>query len=411
MKDILERKNVQKEVLLGDRKRWFDAMNRHTILGDEYRRMKKMYAELLAKAPSEALEKEWFSRTYQEVYKPSRYGTEVLFRRFGQLKARLATEERAMIEALLLPVSRHLRLNSQVAATTSPLALLRLAFADDGNGAISLQGQTEAVTQFILTRLMLSVDEAESEVDAGESMTFALEWMLNAFFVPEKSAKVYCAVKLNSERRPVKIHASISGMPTLRGAKFQSELLCRYVWCAGETLWVALDDRIKTDFMSVLKMVRKKRPAHEEYDKHGVTFTVENSAKADVLARELLAGFLARGCEKRQMFIDQVAGEVLDISNPDTDPDFRARRFVFRIPRPDNAPVTIELNIQSLEEHLIATISHSTANHDWYSIKRFRETHFPWRYPQFVYGVRWQKSSKHWKRIAEWVRVRQEWKQ
>ena len=411
MKSAVAKEIEKKKAFLRARKRWFKRMDEHPILGDEFRRMKKMYAELLAKAPSSSREKEWFSMTYQEVYKPSRYGIDVLFRRFGQLKARLATEEHAMIDALLLPVSRHLKLNSQVVAEMNPVALLRLAFAEDGNGAISVQGQTDAITQFILTRLMLSVDEAESEVDAGETMAFALKWLLDVFFVPERSAKVYCAAKLGAERKPVMIRTSLEEMPILRGASFWSELWCRYIRCAGVVLWVALDDRIKTDFMSVLKMIRKMRLAHEEYDKHGVTFTVETAAQANLLAQEILAGLHRSGCSVVQLLIDQPIGGVLDITNPDTDPDFRARRFVFRIPRLDNAPVTVELNIQSLEEHLIATISHSTANHDWYAIKRFREIHFPWRYPQFVYGVRWQKSSKHWKSIAKWIRLRQEWKQ
>lgn len=410
MEGLKDKESAQKYKLAKSRKTWIKRMEKHPILGDEFRRMKKMYAELLARMPSAQQEKEWFSRTYQEVYKPSRYGTEVLFRRFGQLKARLATEERAVSDSLLLPVSRHLKLNSQVVATMNPVALLRLAFTEDGNGAISIQGQTDAVTQFILTRLMLSIDEAESEVDAGETMAFALEWLLDAFFVPEESTKVYCAAKLNSDRKPVKIRTSLVEMPALRGATFRSELLCRYIHCGDCVLWVALDDRIKTDFMSVLKMVRKKKRIHEQYDKHGITFTVETAAQADVLAKEILAGLYERGCDVVEELIEQPIGRVLDLKNPDSDPDFRARRFVFRVPQPGSAPVTVELNIQCLEEHLIATISHSTANHDWYAIKRFRETHFPWRYPQFVYGVHWQKSSKQWKRIAAWIRLRQEWK-
>jgi hypothetical protein len=393
---------------------WIRGMQKHPILGDEYRRMQQLY-NVIAGAVSSLPETQVFSESYQSVYGPSRYGWEVLFRRFGQLKAQLATEERAIGNSLLLPVQFRLQPNSQVAATTNPLALLRMAMAPFNSDVLVLRGQIEAVTQFILTRLMLAIDEAESEVDSGETMRYALNWMVEKFFVPDKSGTLYYAAVLNGLRRPAAIHTSLEGFPNIDGSNVHyGAPPVRYVLCDYLTLPVMLDDRIKTDFMSVLKMVRKGVWAREQYDKHGMTLTVEHVEDADQLARGILWMLHTHSCDVVEAVIDQVPGKPIDPNNPDTDPDFRARRLVFRLPPCKLGVIMVEVNIQCLEEQLVATISHSKANHDLYTVHRYHATHFPWRFPQFVYGVDWRqkpKSSKDWQRIAAWIRLRQEWKQ
>lgn len=394
---------------------WACAMEAHPILGDEYRRMQQLYA-LVTTSVSSFSETQVFSESYQRVYGPSRYGWEVLFRRFGQLKAQLATEERAIGNSLLLPVQFRLQPNSQVAATTNPLALLRMAMAPFNSDVLVLRGQIEAMTQFILTRLMLAIDEAESEVDSGETMRYALNWMVEKFFVPGKSGTLYYAAALNGLRRPVSIKTSFEDFPKYMGPVVHyGAPPVRYVHCGDFTLPVMLDDRIKTDFMSVLKMVRKGEWAREQYDKHGMTFTVEHASDADQLARGILRMLYEHGCDVVESVIDQVPGKPIDPNNPDTDPDFRARRLVFRLPVCQFGVIMVEVNIQCLEEQLVATVSHSKANHDLYTVHRYRATHFPWRFPQFVYGVNWGKvhgqDSDDWLRIAAWIRLRQEWKQ
>lgn len=389
---------------------WRKAMEEHPILGNEYRNMRKMYVDFCANTVRAGKEAEWFSRTYQRVYGPSRYGLEVLFRRFGQLKTQLVMEEFALGATLLLPVWSKLEQNSE-AKDTDPVELLKLAFARHGHEGMQMRGEVEAITQYILVRLMLSVDETESEVDAGKTMGFALKWLLNAFFVPDVSDKLSCVAQLDEKRKPVSIQTSTQGDHRLLSGNYENVFPCRLIRSCGRPLWTILNDRIKTDFMSVLKMIRKWRLMCEEYDKHGVTFIVEHESDIDDLAEEILSGLRLRGCEIVESVLDQSSGGVVDPNNPDTDPDFRARRIVFRIPANGHGMVTVELNIQSLSDKLIATISHSPANHDWYTIRRYRKTHFPWRYPQFVYGVDWSDDSPDWQRIGAYVRNRQEWKQ
>ena len=390
---------------------WISQMEEHPILGEEYRRMKALHA-LVSASISSLSEVRVFSESYQRVYGPSRYGWEVLFRRFGQLKAQLATEERAIGNSLLLPVQSRLRPNSQVAATTNPLALLRMAMAPFNGDALVLRGQIEATTQFILTRLMLAVDETESEVDSGETMRYALNWLAEKFFVPGQSGALYYAAVLSEARRPIVIQTSLEGFPTLDGERVHyGAPPARRVRCGDLCLPVVLDDRIKTDFMSVLKMVRKGVWAREQYDKHGMTLTVARAEDADQLARVILSMLHEYGCDVVESVIDQAPGNPIDLGNPDSDPDFRARRLVFRLPACALGVITVEVNIQCLEEHLVATVSHSKANHDLYTVLRYHATHFPWRFPQFVYGVDWGADSEDWGRIKAWIRLRQEWKQ
>lgn len=390
---------------------WVSQMETHPILGEEYRRMQELHGFVMASISS-LPEARMFSEAYQRVYGPSRYGWEVLFRRFGQLKAQLATEERAIGSSLLLPVQFRLQPNSQVAATTNPLALLRMAMAPFSADALVLRGQIEATAQFILTRLMLAVDETESEVDSGETMRYALNWIAEQFFVPGQSGTLYYAARLNDMRRPTVIHTSLDKFPSLDGDHIHyGAPPVRYVRCGDLTIPAMLDDRIKTDFMSVLKMVRKGVWAREQYDKHGVTLTVAGAEEADQLARGIHRMLHERGCDVVEAVIDQAPGRAIDSGNPDSDPDFRARRLVFRLPACALGVITVEVNIQCLEEHLVATISHSKANHDMYTVLRYHATHFPWRFPQFVYGVDWKADSDDWGRIKAWIRLRQEWKQ
>lgn len=397
--------------LYGPYQAWIIEMEAHPILGEECRRMRQLNDFVTASIPS-LPEARVFSEGYQRVYGPSRYGWEVLFRRFGQLKAQLATEERAIGNSLLLPVQFRLQPNSQVAATTNPLALLRMAMAPFNGDALVLRGQIEATTQFILTRLMLAVDETESEVDSGETMRYALNWMVEKFFVPGESGTLYYAACLNGMRRPVAIQTSLEGFPDLDGEHVHfGAPPTRYVRCDYLTLPVVLEDRIKTDFMSVLKMVRKGVWVREQYDKHGMTLTVARAEDADQLVRGILWMLYEYGCDVVESVIDQTLGSPIDLSNPDSDPDFRARRLVFRLPACTLGVITVEVNIQCLEEHLVATISHSKANHDLYTVLRYHTKHFPWRFPRFVYGVNWETDSEDWKRIRAWICLRQEWKQ
>lgn len=396
--------------LRGDYQAWIVQMEAHPILGAEYRRMRQLGDFVTASIPS-LLEARVFSEGYQRVYGPSRYGWEVLFRRFGQLKAQLATEERAIGSSLLLPVQSRLRPNSQVAATTNPLALLRMAMAPFNGDALVLRGKIEAMTQFILTRLMLAVDETESEVDSGETMRYALNWIAEKFFVSGQSGALYYAASLNDMRRPIVIQTSLEQFPTLDGERVHyGAPPARYVCCGHLTLPVVLDDRIKTDFMSVLKMVRKGVWAREQYDKHGMTLMVASAEDADQLARGILWMLHEHGCTVVEAVMDQTPGSPIDRGNPDSDSDFRARRLVFRLPVCEFGMITVEVNIQCLEEHLVATISHSKANHDLYTVLRYHATHFPWRFPGFVYGVNWGADSEDWERIKAWIRLRQEWK-
>lgn len=390
---------------------WISQMEAHPILGEEYRRMRQLHGHVRTSLSSLS-GAQLFSENSQRVYGPSRYGWEVLFRRFGQLKAQLAMEERAIGSSLLLPVQSRLRPNSQVAATTNPLALLRMAMAPFNGDALMLRGQIEATTQFILTRLMLAVDETESEVDSGETMRYALNWIAEKFFVPGQSGTLYYAASLNGMRRPIMIQASLEAFPNLDGDRVHyGAPPVRYACCGNLVLPVMLDDRIKTDFMSVLKMVRKGVWAREQYDKHGVTLTVARVEDADQLARGILWMLYEYGCDVVEAVIDQAPGRAIDSCNPDSDPDFRARRLVFRLPACALGVITVEVNIQCLEEHLVATISHSRANHDMYTVLRYHATHFPWRFPPFVYGVDWETDSEDWGRIKAWIRLRQEWKQ
>lgn len=389
---------------------WRSFMEAHPILGDEYRNMRKMYDRLCEKTRTASQEKEWFSKEYQIVYGPSQYGHSVLFRRFGQLKAQLATEEQSMNDSLLLPVWTKLGPNSQVAGTTNPIRLLRFAFECDKKGIIGLRGQTEAVTQYILVRLMLSVDEVESEVDSGEDMELALELLLKTFFVPDASSTLFYAARLDKERKPVEIQTSTREPHTPEAGMHGGDLPCRFIQCNGGTQWVALDHRIKTDFMSVLKMVRKGKSTAEQYDRHGFTFVVEHERDADILGKEIHDTLQSCGCLIIESALEQPEGGVIDKDNPDTDPDFRARRLVFRIAGGTHGAVTVELNVQSLADKLIATVSYSPANHDRYTVRRFRAMYFPWRYPWFVYGIDWSEKSRDGQRIEAWLCVRQEWK-
>lgn len=388
---------------------WISQMEAHPILGEEYRRMRRLHDLVSASIPSFS-EVRVFSESYQCVYGPSRYGWDVLFRRFGQLKAQLVTEECALGNSLLLPVQTRLKLNSH-ATMTNPLALLRMATAPFNGNALMLRGQIDAVTQFILTRLMLAVDETESEVDAGETMRYALSWIVEKLFVPGQSGTLYYAASLNEMRSPIVVNTSLEGFPTLEGERVHYDAPpARYARCGNLCLPVVLDDRIKTDFMSVLKMVRKGVWAREQYDKHGVTLIAARAEDADQLVRGILWMLYEHGCEVVEFVIDQPCGAPVDPNNPDSDSDFRARRLVFRLPACELGVITVELNVQCLAEYLVATISHSNANHDLYTVLRYHATHFPWRYPQFVYGVDWKIDSEDWERIKASIRLRQDCK-
>ncbi|MBP9827606.1 hypothetical protein KBC55_00440 [Patescibacteria group bacterium] len=385
---------------------WFASIKEHPTLGREYRLMMQLLEVLLPTSSNKHGRRSRFGMAYQEVYGPSEYAAEVIHRRFKQCAARIRTEDERIVKEFFYPYEADLHAESRVRNTYDPESLLGYCNLGASDGLIDMQARVEAVARFITSRLLLYADLHESEVDVGEQEGVILAQLLPRLFVQECSLETFLDLSLDRRAKWRIKDWSIDGRRLDGRIRLQERFLCRAFEIDGVNHPVYIEDRVKSDFSSILKMLRKNQDMGKENDKRGVRMIVFSQKAFNEFVKALRSE-LSRG---RFQVIEEsenisTAGKV-DSNNPVSKEDFRVHRFVAEYADPGHSKYRVEVNVQFVDDYLNDRWSLSPARHELYRFEQLQRYFCPFRYPRFIHGIDWTPGSQFDQRMRTFMDYR-----
>lgn len=385
---------------------WFASIKAHPTLGEEYRLMMALAEDLRATPLKKHGRRSRFGMAFQRVYGASEYAAEVIHRRFKQCAARIRTEDERVVKEFFYPYEGDLHSESRVRNTYDPESLLSYSNLGVADGLIDMQARSEAVARFITSRLLLHADLHESEVDVGEQEGMILEELLPRLFMKRRSIELLVDLSLDPRRAWRLSDWAIDGRRLSGTTRLQERFLCRALEINEVPHPVYIEDRVKSDFSSILKMLRKNQDMGKENDKRGVRM-IAFSAEAFKHLVAALRSELSRG---RFSIVEEVenittAGKV-DAKNPVSKEDFRVHRFVAQYTDPDNGRYRVEVNAQFADDYLNDRWSLSPARHELYRFEQLQRYFCPFRYPRFIHGIDWSPGSIHDARLRTFLDYR-----
>lgn len=405
---------------------WQASIMTHPILGDEFTRMVALSAVLRRHPIAGSRDpRNWYGRHYQEVFGPSRYSAEQVHRSAKLAAARCRYEDQHLLNGFLSPLERNLRGESRVTNTYDPIELLGIWSSSVGSDPISRQARAEAMIRFIMARRLQHIDETESEIDVGEQEARVIRDLTGRMFVPGASENLLVRAILDrnngyriaswrmvkSEADPFTPEEELAAQALLVAVPDEQRFILRHELMPsrvmrfgdGERL-IFVDDRVKSDFVSCLKEIRKGRPMSEEVDKRGVHLVAYDDdslfALQEYVERELIRSPF--GIHKR--FENLTRDEPLKGNgHGSSSKEFKVIRYELKYDDRDASGLVlnVELNLRRAGDFLNDAVSLSPSRHEVYRYDQLRGGYFPFRFPGFLHGVDWSLNSDHDRRIRD----------
>jgi hypothetical protein len=392
---------------------WLASIAGHRVLSVEYESMRFMHSLLGSKAWSTKPPDVRFGLAYQQIYGASEYSAAVIDRQFRSSASRVRIQNAGLVAEFAGPFALRLKAESRVDHTCSGTSLLRIAFEKDGQDVIAYQRRVEAVPRYIMARLLTAVGHIESEVDVDQRHADVLEMLIKRLFVPGKSAKVDLLAQFDRERNHCLAAVIVpvgERVDWPRVGKVRCfETACRYVNIAGQPVMAVLDDRVKDDFSTVLRVLRRGTPI-EKYghvDKCGLTLVVadrEDLWRVDQVFSEAMRQPPFSVRQRSDNLVEQ--GRTVDADNPDTVTSFRAIRYAldFADPAfPGADPCPVEANLQLAAHYADAHYARTEANHHAYKLRQLARLYFRLRFPAFIFKIDFRAGSADYQRMMEFV--------
>lgn len=379
---------------------WIASICAHPVLGLEYGRLLEMGSLLASDAHRNVPPAVRFGRFYQQVYEPSDQSAQVIDRSLRMAAARLKVHDRLLTtEHFPVEFVGKVSSESRVANTFSPTDLIDTALHARGEDPLSRRRQIEAIPRYIMARLMFAVSEVESEVDVGEQAEDAFDTIMHRLFAAGRSGNLFLRAWLD-ERRAYRcgrltyaLEACPLPEPEQPGYQQRThEIVCRFMYFEGSLYPVLFDDRVKDDFSTALKMMRKGVPLIRQIDKRGLTIIAMSAEDLIRLEQAFKVAVSVAPFSIRERPHGQ-PGVVVDPSNPYSTLDFKARRYELDFRLADGTVVPVEANLQQGEHFIDTLFSRTSARHSVYRLNQLCDQYFPLRFPRFVCGVDFRDGS------------------
>lgn len=383
---------------------WMRSIHGHPVLSQEYLAMQQIHLLLQREGrsiPSEVR----FGRLYQQIYRPSDYSASTIDRMFRRSSTRLKSEDRFLIEKYASGKVERLKSESGIRFTFDPLRLINVTFGVNGDDHLSRQRRVLSLQQYIMTRLLLDIDQTSSEIDVGEQFEELLATLSERLFNKNESSPLNWAARLqvNRNRMVAEARYRVNGEMTVPQAEEGFEWRLDRTYCrfmdgeGGEAIPVILDDRVKDDMSTALKVVRKGTLVTEECDQLAFTLVVmvpEHLAILDKLFTEATSKPPFSIRERDDLF----QKKAVQRANPVSSDDFLVIRFVITYVNPrTNKTVSVEVNLQLLRDYLNGLYSETNVRHTQYRFRQLCLSYFRFRYPRFVFGVDFRDDSSDYK--------------
>ncbi len=375
---------------------WNETILTHPVLGPELINMQLLYS-LIAKGKARSMdERLWFGELYQQVYGPSRYGSEMLHRRAKQEASRLKSAEAELVRYFVGSYETKLKGESRVSSMFNPIDLCKTALAMNGSDEISRRRRLEAKTRFIAARLLLHIDHVDSEIDIGRQAERLVSTLIDLLFVKDKSLDLLMLLVQDPQNahRISQIHWNVDGRPLPHQAEGMivkpDDIPCRFMQRPdGTHTPIILDDRVKDDTSRMLKMIRKGQPLKDLQDKCGYTLVVlDDNDEGIVFSR------LEKCCQQSPFKILEIKVGSLRDENPDSAKEYKTHRLIVQYNDQESGmEIVAEINVQRAKTFFDATYSRAPENHDYYRFRQLCGGYFLFRFPQFAYGIDWRDGS------------------
>lgn len=388
----------------GDFDEWIGSITANPVLGPEYAKMFEMQRRLERGDHASASPDVRYGRLYQEVYEPSDLSIRAVVRGLRMAAARLRTFDRLLlVEHAPKEFMGRLTSESRVAHTFSPIDLINTAFHPRGTDRLSRRRQIEAIPRYLMSRMLFWVSEIESEIDVGEQAEAAFDTIIQRLFVQSESSRLFLRVWLdpNDSLRCKKLTYGLDACPMPEPhpdwVEQTHEIDCRFLFVDGRWIPVIFDDRVKDDFATITKVMRKGVPLVQQVDKRGLTIialTAEDLATLEEAFRMAvsIAPFSIR---------EPPHGRpgVVDPTNPYSSLDFKARRYELDFKLEDSTTVPVEANLQLGQHYADTLFSRTQARHSVYRLNQLCDQYLPFRFPRFICGVDFREGSAHRKKM------------
>ncbi len=384
---------------------WIKSINAHPVLGPEYQKMLLMHHLLEGSDhPSESPDVR-FGRFYQSVYEPSDSSIRSVVRGLRMASARLKTFDRLLlVEHAPKEFLGRLSSESRVAHTFSPVDLIDTAFSPRGADRLSARRQREALPRYIMSRMLFWISEVESEIDVGEQAEDAFDTIIQRLFAPGESSRLFLRVWLdpNDDLRCKKLAYALDACPVpehrLDWVEQTHEIDCRFLLVNDRRIPVIFDDRVKDDFATTIKVMRKGVPLVQQVDKRGLTIIALTSEDLGILEESFQVAVNIAPFSVREPPHGRPES-VVDPTNPYSCIDFKARRYELDFKLPNGTRVPVEANLQLGQHYADTLFSHTAARHSVYRLNQLCDQYFPFRFPRFICGVDFRDGSANRKKM------------
>lgn len=379
---------------------WMQSIHAHPVLSEEYVHMQRLHQLLQRDGPSIPPEVR-FGRLYQLIYRPSDYSASTLDRMFRRCSSRQKSEDRYLIDKYVGKKVERLKSESRIKYTFDPLKLVQVAFGPKGDDHLSRQRRLMALQQYITARILLDIDQSSSEIDVGDQFQDFLELLGERLFNRNSSDPLHWAALVETtEKRTVHDAKYLVGSPVVLTERsgFDWEVddtYCRFVdGKDGEHLPVILDDRVKDDTSTALKVIRKGTRVGDEFDQLAFTLVVMSVKHLKMVEERFEAAVSAApfSIRQREDLMKDEGGKRL---NPASSDKFLVIRYILDYQDPRSGrTVTVEVNLQLLRDYLNTLYSRTDLRHPQYRFKQLCMSYFPFRYPRYMFGIDWREGSR-----------------
>lgn len=388
---------------------WMQSIMDHPILGHEYLCMQQAHQALPALNAGRIEDDERFGGVYQDIYGWSRCSSVTLGWLFRGKAARLQEADRALVNEFARHMSGRLESESRVWNASNPARLLQHAFKTTGDDILSRKRRVEAIPRYIMSRLLFEIDQTESEVDVSDQADDILQEFMARMFTDRKSKVIHFYPFLNEgnhylANRDLAWNVGEEPQPPdnvlLGHVSEHVPTNCRFLEDDQGEMPGILHDRVKGDFSSGLKMLRKGTRHQDEFDKRALTIVVMNEdhlRRVDALFRAAMVNE-PFSIHNRQDYYDPEVSKKR--RNPDSSMDYLAIRYILMYwDERKGKTVPVEANIQLVADHANTKYSRCDARHTWYRFKQLCRSYFPFRYPRFVFGVDFRAGSSDYNKM------------
>lgn len=389
------------KILDGDFDEWIGSIRANPVLGPEYARMLEMNRRLERGDHGSVSPDVRFGRLYQEIYEPSDLSIRAVVSGLRMAAARLKTFDRLLlVEHVPKEFVGRLTSESRVAHTFSPIDLIDTAFHPRGTDRLSRRRQLEAFPRYLMSRMMFWVSEIESEVDVGEQAEEAFDTIIQRLFVQSESGRLFLRVwldpkdNLRCKRLTYALDAFPVPEPHSVWVEQTHEIDCRFLLVDEQWIPVIFDDRVKDDFATITKVMRKGVPLVQQVDKRGLTI-IALTPEDLVTLEEAFQVAVSIAPFSILEFPHGRPETVVDPTNPYSSLDFKARRYELDFRYSGGVTVPVEANLQLGQHYADTLFSHTPARHSVYRLNQLCDQYFPFRFPRFICGVDFREGSAH----------------